>query len=553
MGDSYILALDQGTSSTRAILFNHRYDLVFPPYQIEFTAVPIAHRHDWIEHDALKIVADSRRCIAECMRIASEEHGVTAAQVKALGITNQRETTVVWHRETGRPLYNAIVWSDMRTHDTCEKLRAEHDPERIKRISGLEISTYFSGVKLKWMMEEVPEVAAAIENGTAMFGTIDTWLVWNLSKERSHVTDVTNAGRTMLMNIETLQWDDELLEMIGITRKILPEIKSCSERFGHLDAGFAKCGLEGLVIAGLIGDQQGALVGQSCFKEGQAKNTYGTGAFLIVNTGTTPKPSTHKLLTTPAYKFGDEECHYALEGSVAVAGLGVRWLRDSLGIIESPAEVETLARSVEDTDDVYFVLAFSGLFAPYWREDARGAIVGMTQSTTKAHVARATLEGVAYQVHAVLEAASKDMGAPIQQIRVDGGAAVNNLLLEMQADVTGAEVIRPKIIETTALGAAYAAGRAVGLFESAEEFTRHWELDQSFRPKIEEEERKNKLERWNRAVEKSLGWVGEKEATEPVPVAQVSDLLSQERLVSSAVGVAVGSIVTALICRIFKK
>ncbi|KAI0559990.1 glycerol kinase [Gracilaria domingensis] len=393
------------------------------------------------------------------------------------------------------------------------------------------------------MIENVPAVATAINEGRALFGTVDTWLVWNLSEEKSHVTDVTNAGRTMMMNIRSLEWDDYLLRVVGISSDILPKILPCSATFGKMGGQTA---LTGTVISGVIGDQQSALVGQACFNVGEAKSTFGTGCFLIVNTGTEPKFTKSYLLTTPGYQFGSKPCVYSLEGSIAVAGAAITWLRDNLGIINSASEVEALARSVEDTDDVYVVPAFSGFLAPYWREDARGTIVGITQKTTKAHIARATLESIAYKTQAVLEASEKDMGIPLQQLRVDGGAAVNNLLMEMQADIVGREVLRPKDVETTAMGAAFAAGHAIGLYGSLDEFRSTRVIDESFMPQISEEERNEKISRWEQAVERSLGWVLKPEQKPWISVP------SSDFVAAAATGVAIGALIVTLACR-YKK
>lgn len=382
-------------------------------------------------------------------------------------------------------------------------LRSKYDNERVRKTTGLPISTYFSAVKLRWLIDNVLDVREAINNGTALFGTIDTWLIWNLTEGRKHLTDVTNAGRTMLMNIHSLSWDSEMLKMIGITRDILPEIRSCSEKFGVLSC----TALRGLPITGVIGDQQGALVGQRCFNVGDTKSTYGTGCFLIVNTGLNPKISSNGLLTTPAYKLGpDEPCYYSLEGSVASAGSCVTWLRDALGLISSSSDSETVASTVEDTGDVYLVPAFTGLYAPWWREDARGTIVGLTQYTQRGHIVRATLESMAFRVDDVLRAISDDMGASISVIRVDGGVTENNLVMQMQADITGAVVDRPKVVESTCLGAAFLAGHAVGMFQSNKDFSDTWALDRRFKPKIDEKTRQEKLYKWNMAVERSLGW-----------------------------------------------
>lgn len=542
--ETYVLSLDQGTTSTRAILFDASANLVCCSQQ---SHEQITEQQDWLAHDPMEILNHSRQCLSDCITDAIAHHGVTKEQVKALGITNQRETALVWDSVTGHPLYHAIVWSDGRTHDTCNELRSHFCPERIQKLSGLRISPYFSAVKLKWMIDNVPAVADGIRNGTAMFGTIDSWLVWNLSEEKAHVTDCTNAGRTMLMNINTLQWDPELLAMIGIGENVLPEIRSCSEIFGHLNIP----SLEGIPIAGLIGDQQSALVGQTCFEVGQAKNTYGTGCFLIINTGTTPKFSNAGLLTTPAYKFGNEPCVYSLEGSVAYTGAAVEWLRDGLGIIANTSDVEALAASVENTGGVYFNPAFNGMLAPLWREDARGTICGITHYTTKAHIARAALESIAFRVNAVLESASKDMGTPIQQLRVDGGASVNNLLMQMQADFTGAPIYRPSEVETTALGAAFAAGRAVGLYQSTANLVQHWQLDMIFNPEMAPEERERRIDKWNLCVEKSLGWIQDDQADSSSLFS--CSLLSSQALCPTMVGIAVGVVATIATLRFLKR
>lgn len=454
----------------------------------------------------LEILENVKVCINKCFEVAESKHSVSLSQIKGIGIANQRETTVVWDRNTGKPLHNAIVWQDIRTKSTCDQLRSAADSNRVRRTTGLPISSYFSGVKLRWMIDNVPEVRDAVKTGTALFGTIDTWLVWNLSTGQAYVTDVTNAGRTMLMNLRSLEWDESMLRLVDIPKNMLPNISSSSEVVGHLSC----TKLEGIPISGLIGDQQAALVGQSCFDIGEAKSTYGTGCFLIVNTGTEPKLSRNGLLTSPAYKLGeDAQCTYLLEGSIAVAGSAITWLRDELGIIDNAAETEAIAQSVPDTGGVYAVPAFTGLYAPWWREDARGTIVGMTQFTKRAHIVRAILEALTFKVDAVLRAASDDMGVPISQLKVDGGVTNNSLIMQMQADVTGVEVIRPKVTETTALGAAFCAGRAVGLFQSQQDFREAWKLDSKFKPQIDDVSRNQKLRMWNRAVHTSLSWAEE--------------------------------------------
>lgn len=461
-----------------------------------------------------------------------------------MGITNQRETTVVWDRHTGQPLHNAIVWHDTRTHSTCELLREKISSNQVRQICGLPISTYFSGVKLRWLMDNVPSVAEKVRDGTALFGTIDTWLVWNLSEGHQHVTDVTNAGRTMMMSLHTLEWNETLLNLLGVTPQILPQIRSSSEIYGNMSA----TKLKNVPIAGLIGDQQAALVGQSAFNVGDVKNTYGTGCFLIVNTGNTAHFSSHGLLTTPAYKIGDEDCVYSLEGSIANTGSSVSWLRRILGV-PSAAGIQELASTVDDTGDVYFVPAFSGLLAPRWREDARGCIVGLTQFTNRAHLSYATLESMAFQVNDVLKAASEDMGTPISQLKVDGGASVNNLLLQMQADIANIDIIRPVVVETTALGAAFVAGHAVGVYENVQAFIDHWSMESEFNPAITEEERVRKITRWNEAVERSLGWADDV-ADDGADDAKVSSIISTA-VAAFVVGALVGAGIA--MCRVGTK
>lgn len=440
------------------------------------------------------------------MEKAKNQHGIGPEDVKAIGITNQRETTVVWDKNTGKPLHNAVVWLDTRTRSTVASLKqgGAITEQRVRELTGLPISSYFSGVKLRWLIDHVPEVSDAVKNGTAMYGTIDCWLTYHLSKEKVHVTDVTNAGRTMLMNIHTLDWDNELLAALDIPQSILPEIMSCSEVYGTLES----TSLRGTPIAGIVGDQQAALIGQAAFDPGQGKNTYGTGCFLIVNTGEEPKFSQSGLLTTPAYKLGPyAKCVYSLEGSIAIGGAAVSWLKDNLKMISKSSEIESLAASVSDTGDVYMVPAFSGLYAPRWREDARGCIVGISQYTTNAHIARATLAGITFQVDDVLRAVEKDMSVPLTELRVDGGATVNNLLMQMQANVLGFPVLRPTVVETTALGAAFAAGLAVGVFRSFEDLQSCWKVERRFVPEIDDNKRCYERRKWDLAVQKSLDWV----------------------------------------------
>jgi glycerol kinase len=499
----YVGALDQGTTSTRFILFDASCRPVAAHYREHTQIKP---RAGWLEHNPLEIAAHARECIDGAMETAARDHGVRPDQVRAVGITNQRETTVVWDRHTGLPLHNAVVWQDTRTRDTIRDILQENkiSEATVRELTGLPISSYFSGLKLRWLCDNVPKVKEAVANGSALFGTMDTWLLWCLAEGNLHVTDVTNAGRTMLMNIRTLEWDKQVLDALGIPSSVLPTIRSSSEKYGILKDTV----LKGTPIAGLVGDQQAALIGQAGFARGHGKNTYGTGCFLIVNTGEEPKFSSHGLLTTPAYKLGPHvPCVYALEGSIGSGGAAVSWLKDNLKLFDNSSDIEELARSVTDTDGVYMVPAFSGLLAPRWREDARGCIVGLTLSSTRAHIARATLASLAFQVCDVLRAAELDMGEPLAELRVDGGATVNNLLLEMQADALGSDVVRPEVVETTALGAAVAAGLAVGFFKSVQEVEDTWREERRFSPKISDAQRQEEASRWEAAVVRSLNWV----------------------------------------------
>jgi glycerol kinase len=509
----YVAAIDQGTSSSRCIVFDRDGAVVGTAQREHAQLHP---RAGWVEHDPLEIVANVRAVVDEAVAAA----GASADDVAAVGITNQRETTVLWDRLTGEPVANAIVWQDTRTGPLVAEL-AGREPgasaaagdagavggglDRLRAVTGLRLSTYFSGPKARWLLDADPSLRPRAEAGEVLFGTIDSWLIWQLTggpRGGVHVTDVTNASRTLLMDLRTLDWSQEALALIGVPRAMLPEIRSSSEVYGELRAGTA---LDGVPIAGVLGDQQAALFGQACFEPGEAKNTYGTGCFLLVNTGAEPVAS-DELIATVAYKLGDGPAAYALEGSIAVTGAAVRWLRDQLGIVESAAEVEALAASVEDTGDVYFVPAFSGLFAPRWREDARGAIVGLTAYTTKAHIARATLEATAWQTREVIGAA-RDAGVSFRELRVDGGMTANELLMQLQADVLGVPVVRPRVIETTALGAAYAAGLAVGAWSSTDEVRANWHEARRWEPRLEEREVEERAARWREAVERSLNWV----------------------------------------------
>jgi len=449
-----------------------------------------------VEHDPLEIWERTQ----EVMRGALTKAGIDSAQLAAVGITNQRETAVVWEKATGKPVYNAIVWQDTRTDLICNELAKDGGQDRLRAKTGLPLATYFSGPKIKWILDNVPGAREKAENGELLFGNIDTWVIWNLTGV--HVTDVTNASRTLLMNLQTLAWDDDLLALLDVPRVMLPRIASSSEVYGH-----ARGSLGGVPLSGDMGDQHAALFGQTCFLPGEAKNTYGTGCFMLMNTGENPVPSQNGLLTTLAYKIGDQPAVYALEGSIAIAGALVQWLRDNLGLIEKSADVETLAQSVEDSAGMYFVPAFSGLFAPYWRSDARGAIVGMTRYVNKGHIARATLEATAYQTREVLDAMEKDSGVRLKALKVDGGMVFNDLLMQFQADLVNVPVIRPKVAETTALGAAYAAGLAVGFWKNFDELRLNWGRDKEWLPQMDAARRDELYSGWKKAVTRTFDWV----------------------------------------------
>lgn len=467
----YILALDQGTSSSRALVFDHEGN-VCSVAQMEFTQhFP---KPGWVEHDPMEIWSSEAAVIAE----AISKIGINGKDIAGIGITNQRETTIVWDAETGKPVYNAIVWQDRRTAAFCDSLKAQGLTEKIREKTGLIIDAYFSGTKIKWILDNVPGARERAEAGKLRFGTVDSWLVWQLTKGEVHITDVTNASRTMLFNINALQWDAEMLELLGIPASMLPEVRSSSEIYGHTKTTIFA---HEVPIAGIAGDQQAALFGQMCTAPGSVKNTYGTGCFLLMNTGTKPILSKNKLLTTIAWKIGDT-VNYALEGSIFVGGSVVQWLRDGLGIIRSSSEIEALAASVPDNGGVYFVPALTGMGAPYWDQDARGTICGLTRGATAAHIARAALEGIAFQTMDIVSAMEKDAGVRLAELKVDGGASRNNLLMQFQADVLGTSVVRPRITETTGMGAAYLAGLAVGFWTSTDEIRSQWQVDKSFAP-----------------------------------------------------------------------
>lgn len=495
MKNQFILALDQGTTSSRAILFNQAGDIVSLA-QKEFRQ--IYPQPGWVEHDPQEIWGGQAGVAAEAVAKA----GIDGRSIAAIGITNQRETTIVWDRETGLPVYNAIVWQDRRTAAFCDQLKERGLADTIRNKTGLLVDAYFSGSKIKWILDNVPGARARAEAGKLAFGTVDSWLIWNFTHGKVHVTDVSNASRTMLYNIHTLQWDAELLDIMGIPASMLPEVKSSSEVYGHTHA--AHLGVE-IPIAGVAGDQQAALFGQQCTRPGMVKNTYGTGCFMMMNTGEQPIESTNKLLTTIAWQV-DGKVHYALEGSIFIGGAVVKWLRDGLGIIRHSADVGPLAQEVADSDGVYLVPAFAGLGAPHWNPNARGTIVGATLGTKAAHIARAALDSIAYQTMDVLKAMEADAGMAIAELRVDGGATVNELLMQFQSDILGVDVVRPKITETTALGAAYLAGLAVGYWAGVEDIQGQWQLDRRFGQAMPAEQVEANVRGWVRAVNAAKAW-----------------------------------------------
>lgn len=495
----YIGAIDQGTTSTRFILFDRSGRIVATVQKEHEQIYP---RPGWVEHNPEEICNHTLEVIGETI----QGSGIAGSDLAAVGITNQRETTVVWNRKTGKPVCNAIVWQDTRTADYVSEFSENGGQDRFRAQTGLPLATYFSGLKIRWILAQVPGVREPAEAGDVLFGNIDTFLIWKLTGGPNggvHVTDVTNASRTQLMNLATSDWDKDILNAFGIPRSMLPRICSSSEVYGHVQGGM----ISGVPIAGDLGDQQAALVGQTCFKPGQAKNTYGTGCFLLLNTGLHPVQSSHGLLTTVAYKLGDQPAHYALEGSVAITGALVQWLRDNLGLIRTSSEIETLARTVEDNGGVYFVPAFSGLFAPYWKASARGVIAGLTRYATKGHLARAVLEATAFQTREILEAMEKDSGIKLDVLRTDGGMVEDELLMQFQADILDKAVVRPTIKETTALGAAYAAGLAVGFFRDADELCANWSVDKTWTPNMDPSRRESMYRMWKKAVSRTFDWV----------------------------------------------
>jgi glycerol kinase len=496
---NYIGAIDQGTTSTRFMVFDRSARIVAVAQKEHEQIFP---KPGWVEHDPLEILRRTEEVITEALG----QRGLRASDLAAIGITNQRETTVLWERKTGKPFTNAIVWQDTRVAEDVGRFVKNGGQDRFRRQTGLPLSTYFSSLKLRWLLQNVPGAREKAAAGDLLFGNIDTFLLWNLTGGAQggvHVTDVTNASRTQLLNLKTLNWDQELLSAFEIPSAVLPQVRSSSEVYGETSLST----IAGVPIAGILGDQQAALVGQACFRPGEVKNTYGTGCFLLMNTGERIVPSTFGLLTTVAYKFGSGRAHYALEGSVAISGALVQWLRDNLGLIQKSSDVEMLARTVQDNGGVYFVPAFSGLYAPYWKENARGVIAGLTRYANKGHIARAVLEATAFQTREVVEAMEKDSKIGLESLRVDGGMVVNEMLMQFQADILNREVVRPVIQETTALGAAYAAGLAVNFFSGLEELRANWAVDRTWKPQLAEAEREQLYRQWKKAVTRSFDWI----------------------------------------------
>lgn len=494
----FVGAIDQGTTSTRFMVFDHGGGVVASARREHRQIYPKA---GWVEHDAAEIWDNTLKVIAEAL----DKARLKASDFAAIGITNQRETTLLWNRRTGRPLHNALVWQDMRVEARVGEYQREGGPDRFRAQTGLPLATYFSALKLQWLLENVPGVAALAASGDALFGTIDSWLIWNLTggaKDGMHISDVTNASRTQLMNLATLDWDPELLKAFRIPATVLPRIVSSAARHGEINAG----PLAGVALAGILGDQHAALVGQTCFEPGEAKNTYGTGCFLLMNTGSKPVTSHAGLVTTVAYRFEGEPAVYALEGSVAIAGAVVQWLRDNLRLVENSADIERLALEVEDNGDVYFVPAFSGLYAPHWKPSARGVIAGLTRFANRGHIARAALEATAFQTRDMLIAMEQDAGIRLRELRVDGGMVVNQTLMQFQADILGIDVVRPTVAETTALGAAYAAGLAVGYWRGRADLVANWSVATRWRPHMPAARREQLTASWQKAITRSLDW-----------------------------------------------
>jgi glycerol kinase len=494
----YVGAIDQGTTSTRFMIFDHEGNVVGVDQREHEQIYP---KPGWVEHDPSEIMTRTSEVIDAALKKAN----IRASDLAAVGITNQRETTVVWDRTTGQPVYNALVWQDTRTQDIVTELSRDGGQDRFREKTGLPLATYFSGTKVKWVLDNVEGARAKAEAGDLMFGNVDTWVIWNITGATHggrHVTDVSNASRTMLMNLETLDWDEGQLQAFGIPRSMLPEIRPSSEVYANATGTLA-----GIPVAGDLGDQQAATFGQAAYDVGDAKNTYGTGNFMLLNTGTDIVPSKSGLITTVGWKLGDNPAIYCLEGSIAITGALVQWLRDNLGLIKTSPEVEDLAKTVEDSGGIYFVPAFSGLFAPYWRGDARGVIVGLTRYINKGHIARATLEATAWQSREVADAMEADSGVKLKELKVDGGMVYNDLLMQFQADVLGVTVIRPQVAETTALGAAYAAGLAVGFWNSYEDLRQNWGKDREWAPQMDPSEREREYAQWKKAVTRTFDWV----------------------------------------------
>lgn len=489
----FIGAIDQGTTSTRFMVFDQRGHIIASAQREHRQIYP---QPGWVEHSPVDILRNTEAVIGAAL----DDGGLTARDIAAVGITNQRETTVLWDRRTGEPLHNALVWQDTRVDAQVAYFASQGGKDRFRDITGLPMASYFSGLKLRWLLDNVPTARARAQRGELCFGTIDSWLLWHFT--RRHLTDVTNASRTQLMNLATLQWDESMLRAFDVPREVLPQIASSSEVYAEISNGV----LSGVPIAGVLGDQHAALVGQTCFFPGEAKNTYGTGCFLLMNTGETPVASGAGLITTVAYQFGDAPACYALEGSIAIAGALVQWLRDNLGLIESSNDIEALAASVADNGDVYIVPAFSGLYAPHWKDHARGVITGLTRFANKAHIARAALEATAYQTRDVIAAMEQDADIRLATLRVDGGMVVNELLMQFQADILDADVVRPRIIETTALGAAYAAGLAVGYWRGIDDLKRNWGVEKTWSPRMSKAQRGDLYASWQKAVTRSYSW-----------------------------------------------
>jgi glycerol kinase len=495
----YAAAIDQGTTSTRFIIFDHSGRTVFGVQKEHEQIYP---KPGWVEHNPMEILQRTREVIKETL----QNGHIDPKDIAAVGITNQRETAVVWDKATGKPVYNAIVWQDTRTDEIINEFGRSDGQDRFRAKVGLPLATYFSGPKVRWLLDNVQGLRQRAERGEVLFGNIDTWLIWNLTggpQGGLHITDVTNASRTMLMNLETLDWDTEIMQVMGIPRAMLPQIRASSDVYGNITDGE----LKGIPLAGDLGDQQAALFGQTCFDVGEAKNTYGTGCFMLMNTGTKPVQSKNGLLTTLGYKIGNNPAVFCLEGSIAITGALVQWLRDNMGMIQKSADIEALANTVKDNGGIYFVPAFSGLFAPYWKSDARGAIVGMTRYVNKGHIARAALEATAFQTREVLDAMNKDSGVNLKALKVDGGMVYNETLMQFQADILGVPVIRPTVAETTSLGAAYAAGLATGFWQKVDDLRENWGKDKEWDPKMSQEQRDMLYKMWLKAVTRTFDWV----------------------------------------------